>query len=90
MGARQFPGQPVDEVLRRFGRTVEEARGEYERFVSAGMGQGGRDELVDGGLRRSLKVLGRSKEREAHDERVLRSWRSCGAGRVCVTWRGPR
>ncbi|NOY45950.1 MAG: transposase, partial [Deltaproteobacteria bacterium] len=73
MGAREFPGQAVEEVLCRFGRTVREARQEYERFVAAGVKQGRRDELVGGGLRRSLKVLGRGKEREAYDERVLGS-----------------
>ncbi len=73
MGSRELPGQAVEAVLGRFGRTVREARQEYERFVAAGVNQGRRDELVGGGLRRSLKILGPSKEREAYDERVLGS-----------------
>ncbi len=73
MGARDLAGQAVEEVLGRFGRTVGEARQEYERFVAAGVNRGRRDELVGGGLRRSLKILGPSKEREAYDERVLGS-----------------
>ncbi len=73
MGVRELSGQAVEEVLLRFGRTVGGARRDYERFVAAGVSQGRRDELVGGGLRRSLKLLGRGGDREAYDERVLGS-----------------
>ena len=39
--------------------------------VTAGAGQGRRDELVGGGLKRSLRTQGRGAKPEAYDERVL-------------------
>ncbi len=75
LGNRSLPGQAVEEVLGRFGDKVGEARKAYTAFVAAGIGQGRRDELVGGGLRRSLAFLGRTKERESYDERILGSGR---------------
>ncbi len=82
LGNRSLPGQAVEEVLGRFGDRVGEARKAYTAFVAAGVGQGRRTELVGGGLRRSQAFLGRTKEPESYDERVL------GSGRfVEALWR---
>jgi len=82
LGNRSLPGQAVEEVLERFGKRVGEARKAYTAFVAAGIGRGRRDELVGGGLRRSLAFLGRTKEPESYDERIL------GSGRfVEALWR---
>jgi REP element-mobilizing transposase RayT len=77
VGRIERPWQAVEEVLGRFGGTVEDARRAYEGFVLAGAGQGRRPELVGGGLRRScgewLDLPTRKGQREAvaHDARVL-------------------
>ncbi len=71
LGRKELPGQAVDEVLGRFGHKVAEARKVYGEFVSAGVNQGWRDDLVGGGLRRSLKNIGPTAERVDYDERVL-------------------
>ncbi len=49
------PGfQDTEYVLRLFGQTIRQARRGYESFVSQGIGQGRRPELVGGGLLRSV------------------------------------
>jgi hypothetical protein len=73
LGARELEGQAIEEVLGRFGRTVKEAREAYCEFVAAGISQGRRDELVGGGLQRSLKRIGPTEDRVNYDERVLGS-----------------
>ena len=73
MGKGALGGQSVEEILGRFGRTVREGRKRYREFVAAGVRQGRREELVGGGLRRSLAMRGRGEKREAYDERVLGS-----------------
>jgi REP element-mobilizing transposase RayT len=75
MGNRELPGQKTEEVLQKFGRTVGKSRMSYRNFVDAGASQGRREELVGGGLRRSLAVRGDQPggEREAYDARVLGS-----------------
>jgi hypothetical protein len=50
---------------------VNEARKAYREFVAAGVDQGRRDDLVGGGLRRSLKRIGPTRKRVDYDERVL-------------------
>ncbi len=72
MGARQFPGQKVEEVLRYFSTKKELAREKYQEFVADGIRLGKRNELVGGGLRRGLKVLG-NEALPSYDERVLGS-----------------
>jgi REP element-mobilizing transposase RayT len=67
-------GQVVEEVLARFGSRVGEARQRYREFIAAGVGQGRREELVGGGLRRSLAGSGEppgEEDKQAYDERVL-------------------
>jgi REP element-mobilizing transposase RayT len=71
LGRRELPGQAVDEVLSRFGRTAGDARKAYQEFVAAGVAQGRRDDLVGGGLRRSLESIGPTKDRIDYDARVL-------------------
>jgi REP element-mobilizing transposase RayT len=70
MGNVKFPGQKSDEVLSRFGQSQKASRHLYRDFIMKGVAHGRRDELVGGGLRRSLKLTGQ-EEIEAHDERVL-------------------
>lgn len=72
MGNRELPGQKTDEVLTCFGKRVRNARRHYREFVMDGVTQGKRDELVGGGLRRTLKLTG-FEEVTAYDERVLGS-----------------
>src|SRR3990172_8524700 len=71
MGNAAMPGQAVEEGLTRFGGRLPEARSRYAQFVAAGVAAGRRGELVGGGLRRSLELLGKTGERESFDERVL-------------------
>ena len=44
----------VDDVLRRFGETIEEARINYRNFVEKGIALGRRPEFQGGGLIRSM------------------------------------
>lgn len=70
MGNRVLPGQNTDEVLIRFSDTLHTARMNYEAFVASGLLMGKRDDLVGGGLRRSLK-LNDFREKTSYDERIL-------------------
>ena len=65
-------GQNVEEVLRMFDVRKVSARKKYRAFIENGISKGRRDELVGGGLRRSLKLSG-SEEYEAYDARILGS-----------------
>jgi REP element-mobilizing transposase RayT len=81
LGRVERPWQAVEAVLARFGSEKALARAGYERFVSEGMRQGRRPDLVGGGLRRSSGAISeaprrrRRKEEEpvAFDERILGS-----------------
>ncbi|MBW2206665.1 MAG: transposase [Deltaproteobacteria bacterium] len=53
-GKNRRDWQDTDYVLRYFGKTVRHARKEYLSFMEAGIGQGRRDDLMGGGLVRSL------------------------------------
>ncbi len=72
MGNGEFAGQNEEEVLQMFDSKKGRARKQYRTFVDDGIKQGKRDELVGGGLRRSLKLSG-SEEYEAYDGRILGS-----------------
>lgn len=72
MGKGACAGQDVEEVLRMFDVRAGGARKKYRAFIEDGIHQGKRDELVGGGLRRSLKLSG-SEEYEAYDARILGS-----------------
>jgi len=54
VGRRERPWQEVNYVLGYFGRTLRAARRAYLSYMEAGLDQGRRDELVGGGLIRSL------------------------------------
>jgi hypothetical protein len=77
MGKNKREWQDRDYVLRYFGQTEREAKRGYVRYVSEGVGQGRRPELVGGGLLRSvggwqgLKEMRDSGERVRGDERIL-------------------
>jgi hypothetical protein len=70
MGNQKLRGQTVDEVLAYYGNRIGVARRDYRRFVMDGILQGRRDELVGGGLRRSLELSGLEMIQD-YDERVL-------------------
>lgn len=72
MGARELPGQKVDEVLLYFSKRRKPAREKYETFVVDGVERGKREELVGGGLRRVLKQAGDGLI-TAYDDRILGS-----------------
>ena len=72
MGKGACAGQNVDDVLLMFDSRKGNARKKYRSFVEDGIRLGKRDELVGGGLRRSLKLSG-SEEYEAYDQRILGS-----------------
>jgi REP-associated tyrosine transposase len=78
MGKRERSWQDVEYVLRSFGKNVSVARRRYFSYVEAGVGQGRRDDLVGGGLIRSLGgwaevkgKRGRVVDRIKGDERIL-------------------
>jgi REP-associated tyrosine transposase len=72
MGKGACAGQNMDEVLLMFDNRKGGARKKYRSFIEDGIRLGKREELVGGGLRRSLKLSG-SEEHEAYDERILGS-----------------
>ena len=79
MGKGKANFQDTGYVLRLFGQSIGQARRGYERFVSKGIEQGRRPDLVGGGLLRSvggwsvLKDFRQSGVRIKGDERVLGS-----------------
>jgi len=72
LGNALLPGQAVDSVLQIFDGNKKRAVRKYRGFVAEGIVLGKRDELVGGGLKRSLKFSG-SQDFEAYDERILGS-----------------
>jgi len=79
MGMFQHKWQDTGYVLRLFGRSLKSAQRAYSDFVANGIGQGRRNDLVGGGLLRSvggwyeLKQLQNSGIRIKGDERILGS-----------------
>ena len=77
MGKVNYSWLDVEYVLSWFGKRAGQARRIYRRFVSEGIKQGHRPELVGGGLIRSLggwsavKSLRRSDQKALTDERIL-------------------
>jgi putative transposase len=77
MGKKNRAWQYRDYVLRYFGKAEKEARRQYFSFVSKGIEEGSRPDLVGGGLLRSvggwkgLKELRGSGEKVRADERIL-------------------
>jgi putative transposase len=81
VGSIDRPWQDTDYVLRQFAGSAGMARRLYRQFVTQGVEEGRRPDLVGGGLIRSiggrehLAELRRGRERWAYDERVLGSSR---------------
>ncbi|VAW32759.1 protein of unknown function DUF1568 [hydrothermal vent metagenome] len=73
MGRTDLPGQAIDEVLLLFGKRRKESRRKYRQFLSDGISQGRRPELVGGGLRRSRKADNGQDECAVFDDRILGS-----------------
>ena len=77
MGKAKNDWQNRDYVLGWFGRKEGDAKKKYQKFVIEGIEEGRREDLVGGGLVRSLggwsevKSLRKKKERVAADERIL-------------------
>lgn len=77
LGKRKRDWQDREYVLRYFGQTEREAKTEYLSFVSKGIEEGRKPELVGGGLLRSvggwkgLKEATKSGQRVKSDERIL-------------------
>ncbi len=72
IGNHKRPGQVVEEILLRFGDTLEESRQGYFKFIQDGVHQGKRNDLVGGGKKRSNKILTEPLNNgEISDERVL-------------------
>jgi len=72
MGRRTLSGQNAEAVLMRFGTRTSPARKNYRAFVEGGIARGKRDDLVGGGLKRSLESVP-TKEITAYDQRILGS-----------------
>ena len=72
LGNRNFDGQETQAVLERFGQKLTTAQRMYRQFVSEGIKEGSRDELLGGGLKRS-QVERPINEYESFDARVLGS-----------------
>jgi putative transposase len=79
MGKVKRAWQERDYVLRWFGKKEGEAKRAYRRYMKEGIGQGGRPELVGGGLIRSMGgwsevvSMRRLGLKERSDERILGS-----------------
>jgi REP element-mobilizing transposase RayT len=78
LGRRPRPWQEVTYVLHAFGKTIGKGRKAYLAYIAQGVGQGRREDLVGGGLIRSLggwdEVKRRRVQPQAHlksDERIL-------------------
>jgi REP element-mobilizing transposase RayT len=77
MGKRAYDWQETEYVLGLFGDRVAGAREEYRAFVEKGLAQGNRQDLVGGGLIRSMggwsevKTLRKEKAYLKGDERIL-------------------
>ena len=77
LGKRAHSWQVVDEVLQHFGKRVSAAREKYLCFVTTGIEQGKRPDLVGGSLIRSaggwqpLASLRQEQSHQKSDERIL-------------------
>jgi len=77
LGNKKRDWQDMDYVLNHFGKHRNDARRRYEAFMSEGIQQGYREDLVGGGLIRSLggwsaiKATGTSGMHMKSDERIL-------------------
>ena len=73
LGWATMEGQETNAVLSRFGKSRVRAQRGYRQFVADGVATGRRDDLIGGGLKRSLLGCGTNRDSIAYDERVLGS-----------------
>lgn len=79
LGRSDYPWIQSQYVLTWFAKTKSAARKAYREFISKGLDQGRKPELVGGGLIRSMggwgavKALRRMGEKEFYDDRILGS-----------------
>jgi len=73
LGNRTMEGQETNEVLARFGKRKKRSLLGYRQFFADGIAAGRRNDLIGGGLKRSLLDREDSQEYEAYDERILGS-----------------
>lgn len=79
MGRRDHTWQDAEYILKRFGASLKAARRSYNEFVSKGISDGRRPDLVGGGLLRSvggwsaLRAVRAAGMRVMGDERILGS-----------------
>lgn len=73
LGNLTIEGQEKDAVLSRFGKGRARALRGYRQFIADGVAAGHRNDLIGGGLKRSLHGQEASQERIAYDERILGS-----------------
>lgn len=77
MGKQDQPWQNTNEVLIRFSKKISLAKRRYKVFVTKGIEQGRRDDLIGGGLVRSaggwavVNAMRKAKIHEKSDERIL-------------------
>jgi len=77
MGRRKAEWQAADYVLSWFGQNISAGRKAYRRYVQDGIDEGHREDLVGGGLIRTMGgwsqvlTLRKSKEKVLCDERIL-------------------
>jgi REP element-mobilizing transposase RayT len=73
LGNRTMEGQETSEVLMRFGKNKTRSLRGYRQFIADGISIGRRDDLIGGGLKRSLLGREEVKDFAAYDERILGS-----------------
>jgi Transposase and inactivated derivatives len=73
LGTMAMDGQEKDEVLARFGKGHARALSGYRQFIADGVAAGRRNDLIGGGLKRSLHGQEVGRERVPFDERILGS-----------------
>ncbi len=74
MGNNRMEGQEFTEILSRFSKNVKKGRIAYREFIADGINAGQRDDLVGGGLKRSIAGMNTGERKWSNfDERVLGS-----------------
>jgi hypothetical protein len=73
LGKQMMEGQETAEVLARFSKSKAGSLKAYRQFIADGVIAGHREELVGGGLKRSLRGAGETPAFSTYDERILGS-----------------
>lgn len=80
MGNKKREWQDVDYVLSWFGKTKNTARKKYRIYVREGIEKGKRDDLVGGGLIRTLGGWSQVLSHRKNDEKIVTDQRILGQG----------